>query len=282
MMSLNDYFKKILMIPIFIAGVSSGIFAADPYDSFPFPEGVYFLNYTVNANADTFNDKDGNSADNDMDFNLFQNVFRFAYYDKSLFDNTFVANIAVPVGKIDLKGDDDSGLGDITIASGYWIIDDPETKTWMSLGLLTIAPTGGYDKNKTANMGSNVWQIRPFLDVAKKFGKFQLEGTLRYNMYTKNNDTDVQNGSETLIETFFGYDLPNSLIGLHLNTVLGQDKKSGGNTVDDSAVTRYQAGISYLYNFGKGRTASLEYFKDLESKNTLDTQIFLMRLSWKF
>ncbi len=274
--------KILLPLSFIIASISSNLFALDPYDNIPAPEGLYFLNYAVNANANHFNDQNGNVSDNNMNFDLSQNVFRVAYYGKSSSKKSFVANVAVPLGRISLKDDTDSGLGDITVASGYWVIDDNKAKTWVSLGLLTILPTGNFDKNKTANMGNNVYQIRPFLDVAKKIGKFQIESTIRYNMYTKNKDTNLKKGSEVLFETFLGYNFSdNNLIGLHLNTTSGENNKSSGNVVVNSGLTRHQVGGSYLYNFNKGPTLSLEYFKDLKAKNTLDTQVSLMRLSWK-
>lgn len=52
-------------------------------------------------------------------------------------------------------------------------------------------------------MGNNVYQIRHFLDVAKKIGKFQIESTIRYNMYTKNKDTNLKKRFRSIVRNFF-------------------------------------------------------------------------------
>ncbi len=48
-----------------------------------------------------------------------------------------------------------AGLGDLRLGGTVWFIDQPETRHFLALNLMTVWPTGSYDKNELANAGEN-------------------------------------------------------------------------------------------------------------------------------
>lgn len=48
-----------------------------------------------------------------------------------------------------------SGWGDLRLGGTAWIIDNPQSRHFLALNLMTVWPTGGYDKRELANPGEN-------------------------------------------------------------------------------------------------------------------------------
>jgi hypothetical protein len=263
----------------FSAGVSRGM---EPYDDVAMPQGSYFSMYPLYYHADRLMDKNGNAVAANPEAALYQNTFKYNYYDKTLLPNTALFSALLPVGCIEMLGSHDCGVGDLTLVGGYWFVDDPESKTWFGVRAQVVAPIGSYDKNSKANMGANVWKFRPILYAAKQIGNFQAELTAKYTIYTKNADTDTRQGNEATAEGYVGYFLkPDLLLGGHLNGTFGQDKTVSGAKVPDSGVLIWQAGASVFKNFGGGFSALIEALSDFGVKNSTEGYTVLARLSWK-
>jgi hypothetical protein len=206
-----------------------------------------------------------------------------SYFNRTTFKNTWVASILIPVGHIEALGDHDEGLGDATVVFGYWIIDRPGSKTWLSLAQFIDIPIGNFDKSKSANMGSSVWKIRPSVYFGKYFfDKIDLEIALKYNISTGNNDTRVKNGNELILESFLGYFIrPTVLFGVHLDTIFGEDNTVNGQRILDSGVEGYRTGLSLDWVFDT-RGINFKYLVDFGRKNSPEGHLFQMRFSWKF
>ncbi|MBU0485305.1 MAG: transporter [Proteobacteria bacterium] len=275
----NGWFAVLWILLCFAPGESD---ASEPYDNVAAPAGSYFSLYPLYYGSDRLMDKDGKPVAADPDAVQYQNTFKYTYYNKTLLPKTALFSAFVPVGCLDLFGDDDCGIGDLSLVGAYWLVDDPATKTWFGTRLQTVVPIGSYDQESKANLGGNVWKFRPQLYGAKQMGNVLLEGTAKYMIYTENNDTDIRQGNEVNLESYGGYFLrPDLLLGAHLNHTFSDDRKVGGTTVPDTGIRKWQAGASLFKNFGSGFAALVEVLSDFAVENALEGTTVLMRLSWK-
>jgi len=125
----------------------------EPYDNIAMPQGSYFSDYPLYYHADRLMDKNGDAVATNPEAVLYQNMFKYTYYDKTLLPNTDAFAALLPVGCMELLGDHRCGVGDLTLVGSYWLVDNPESKTWFGPRLQVVAPIGSYDKNSKANMG---------------------------------------------------------------------------------------------------------------------------------
>ena len=113
--------------------VTDKVYAIEPFDNVPAPQGWYFVAYPTYYSSQKLIDKDGNTAINNLDLHFSQNLFRLAYYDKTTFENTWVFSFGIPVGRIEILNDSDAGIGDIITAVGYILIENQASKTWLGI-----------------------------------------------------------------------------------------------------------------------------------------------------
>ncbi len=99
--------------------------------------------------------------------------------------------------------DSESGPFDITFAPLIASYHVSEMEHW-SFGLYVSAPTGRYEAGKLANVGLNNWTLAPSVGYTKLFLKGGLEisalGAIEF--YTRNPDTDYQNGDIFRLDVF--------------------------------------------------------------------------------
>ncbi len=254
------------------------------YDNVAAPSGLYFLDYPAYCTADRLKDGDGDTSIDDLDLNSYTNTFRLLYYNRTTFKNTWAWSACLPVGRAEMLGDHDAGLGDLALAAGYWVVDDPNKKTWLAPTLFVDAPIGDYDSDKSINMGTNVWKFKPTILFAKYFGRVTTEAFIRYTMYTENNDTEVANGDEINFESFIGYFITPSLnSSVHFNATFGEDNELNGHKLSDSGIRKYQAGASIFWQPERSGMLNMtfQYFNDFGCENTFSGDTFLIRLTWK-
>ena len=255
---------------------------ADPFENRANPPGYYFTLYPSYYHASKIMDKNGEATGADPEFTLCQNILRVTYFNRTTFKNTWAATVLVPAGRKEMFNDHSDGLGDITVGLGYWPVDIPEEKSWIGVGVYLDFPAGDYDSSRKANMGTNVWKFRPVLLFAKQFDKVNGELTLKYNMYSENEETGIREGNEFITEACLGYFVrQNIFIGGIFNGILGDNKTMNGNEIKDSGVRRYQAGPTVFWSPYLGFSLTLDLLYDLEVNNSVKGQLISGRLSWK-
>ena len=99
--------------------------AVDPYDNVALSQGWWLSFYPTYYSASTLTDKNGKALATDPNAKTYQTVLRANYYERSLLPVPLGFTVAMPAGKKELLGDADTGFGDLTVAAGAWIIDDP-------------------------------------------------------------------------------------------------------------------------------------------------------------
>ncbi|MCU7928077.1 MAG: transporter [Candidatus Thiodiazotropha sp. (ex Dulcina madagascariensis)] len=258
-------------------------YALDIYDAPPAPPGLFFSDYPLYYTADKTTDKDGDTAINDLGLRSYQNLFRLTYSTKSLFNkNTFVFDAILPVGRVEILGESEEGLGDILTIFGYYFIDEPKSGTYFAPAFYIDVPTGEYDKGRTVNLGSNVWQFRPALFFSKYHKRMNYDIALKYTMYTENSDTKVRSGNEIILETLLGYSIKLSLVlAAHLDATWGDDAEVDGHRLDDSGVQVYKSGVSLDWALDEKTFLDFKYLREFNTKNTPEGDLFQVRFSIK-
>ena len=270
--------KLIFMLSLLMAGQTHGV---EPYDNIAGPDGSYLLLYPAYYTADKFADSTGDVVTDDLQLRSYSNVFRLSIArttDES--KKKWLGTLLVPMADVQTKAGRDQGLGDITLGSAYWVVT--ETRSWWVLAGFVDAPTGRYDSNKEVNVGSNAWKVRPTVGFAKQFDKFDLELTYRYNIYFRNESTDLKSGNESIFESYLGYFVrPNFMVGAHANLINGEDATINGVKIADSGVRKYQVGPSMNWVYGKTSGATFVWLSDTHTNNGPEGDLFMMRLFWK-
>ncbi|MBF0487568.1 MAG: transporter [Nitrospirae bacterium] len=280
-------FKMVLVMGIMLITMLAAIDcqAVDPFENnvggVNGPNEIYLTVYPIFYSASKLKDNTGDVASNNLGAKLYQASERLTYYNKSLFGNTIILTGILPVGKTELSGNSNTGIGDTTFLAGYWLVDDPSSGTYIAAGSYFDFPTGDYNKNRAANMGQNVWKFRPTVGVAKQIGGLDMELTFKYNMYTENKDTGTRAGNEMIVEGYTGYFVrPDLLLGAHLNATFGSDSHVDGEKIASTAVRLYQAGPSIMWISGKF-SALVVGLADFDARNTAQGYTAYARLSYK-
>lgn len=275
---------RMLAVALLVAFTRMDLSAGEPFDNWANPKGFYFVDYPAYYGSQAMNDKDGEpNTVPDADLHIYQNILRVVYYDTK--PMSYLLSLYVPVGRMDLL-DEHTGvkIGDPTLVGGWFFVDNRQTNTYVGLGLKVDLPTGSYNPNRLANLGSNVVRYRPLLSFAKLAGPFDLEATLIYSMRTENKDSAPRKklGNEVIFESYGGMFLSKQLLaGLHVNYRSGADTEYNGVKLPDSGPKVFQAGASVTWMASPTFSALLEVLTDLSAKNEFQGTLWLSRLAWK-
>jgi hypothetical protein len=149
------------------------------------PAGTYFLDYLTYYSADKYMDKDGNSIIPDFKVRAVANGFRFLHMtNQQVLGGTWGMHVFIPFAYMDVtllgKTQHKAGLADIVI--------DPFVLAWhtknfhYAVALETFVPTGAYNKNDIANLGTNHWTFEPVFAITYlSDGDFEASVKLHYD-----------------------------------------------------------------------------------------------------
>jgi len=227
------------------------------------------------------------------DFNLKSNVevFRPIYYFKPG-DHTITFQSLIPFGNISLDGEDagnksfsTSGLADISLLAGLWLVEKPESKTWFGVSEWIKMPTGEYDNKRALNMGYNQWAFKSEAGFVQGFGNFYIELTPSIEFYTDNSDYGatsaiLERDPVFVMESHLSYDMTKSaLISLdHYYKKGGESKVSGAPLNDESDNQSLQ--LTFLFKTADNQRLLLQYLEDVKIENGPKASKFGMRLTY--
>ncbi len=268
----------LVLFCFFVLCVNS--YAGDPFEWTPAPQGAYFTVYPVVYDASKLTDRDGRTVTNDLDLSSYLGVFRLTYYNTTTFSNTWALTAFLPVGRVKLQEHSDSGIGDLTIGAGYWVLDDKTSRTSLLVGTFIDLPTGNFDEDNVVNLGANVFKLRPIVALTKSFDRFHAEVALKYNIYGKEPKTGIKAGDEIIGEGFAGYFFrPNLIAGGVFNALAGRNRTIHGEADPGTGIRKYQAGTSICW-IGSGFSVTIGALKEFGTRNTSEGFLLTGRLSW--
>jgi hypothetical protein len=136
-----------------------------PYDWIPLPAGRdVFMGYYVYAEHNEFTNFLSGTAKGPTSLDVNIGAARYLHYGL-LGDHPYVLDFILPFGALTngkiggTRLDDASGVGDPIASIGYWLVNDPAHKRYLSAVTFVTFPVGTYDSKKTLNLGGNRWQV---------------------------------------------------------------------------------------------------------------------------
>jgi len=267
---------------LIISSLQTAGWATDPFDNWANPNGGYAVAYPLYYGAQRITDNDGNTAVPNLRLHLYETILRYVYYFNKDPKRSGLINVLLPVGHQEILGRHDDGLGDPTLTTGVWLVNDPQRHFYFALGGDVDLPIGHYDKNNPASLGQNVWKFRPLLNFAKFAPPVDVEGTVKYNISTENVDTGLKQGNQWQLGWYTGVFLgPQWLVGGHLNYFTGDDVKLNGTKIPNSGLRKFQSGPNVHWQPTARFFAMLEVLRDFATRNTTEGTLFEGRLVYK-
>ncbi len=106
--------------------------------------------------------------------------------------------LALPVGKLSdgriggTRLNESGGLGDITIATAAWLVNEPEERRYLAFTTYFKLPTGRYDRDKPLNLGTGRYSVALQLGGQTAISeRFTVEATIDGEFARKNDDANA-------------------------------------------------------------------------------------------
>lgn len=228
----------------------------DSADFMPAPEGTTMgLLYAQYAKRDRLY-QDGKQVLDDPSLNSTIGIARLVHYMK--FNEITVApQFLLPFGKLD-AGEDTvalgkkSGIGDIIVATPFWLINDVNSRSYLVFAPYLALPTGKYDHEDPLNLGENRWKFTFQVGAVKGFSeKWYVDLTGDVTFYGKNDDYGATNSMMEQDPLYQGQiylrhqfsPTANGFVGLS-QTFGGETKVNGISNNDDPRQTKISIGGS--------------------------------------
>ncbi|MDI6741767.1 MAG: transporter, partial [Smithella sp.] len=251
-------------------------FAVNFYDGSRAKQGTYFLTYTSLYTADEITNKNGNVSRKDFGLFSAQEMLRLCYYSPD-----FVATALVPFGYMEIKSldQDSSGLGDINLGAGYFL---PVKQVDILPMLFVKFPTGEYHASKSANIGSNQYDIKPMFFLHKTLGDFSIDASAKYHFRLKNEKTNVLPGDEFYLQLLLGYKVTEKFkLGPSFNWMISGDKEQNGIKVKNSGRENVSVGADFYYRFS-WLSVTLTYLYDVYTENSPQGHFLQLKTVYRF
>jgi hypothetical protein len=180
-----------------------------------------------------------------------------------------------------------SGLFDLYFAPVIASYHVSQVEHW-SFGLYVYAPTANYEKGRLANEGLNVWTVSPAAGYTHLFqkGTFEISALAGIDFYSRNNDTDYQNGAVFRLDALAMKRTPGGWgFGLAAGWIQ-QIEDDDGPTADRLNGFRGRSlgvgpALSYSKSFSKESKVDLtvRWLKEFDVKNRIKGEPLVLNLS---
>jgi len=259
----------------------------EPLDWVPAPRGVQELALYYEYGAhDSYKNTLAGTFDSDTNLDSHIGIVRYIHYNKQdLFGHQWDWNIIVPFGSLRdgrIGGQDlgnASGVADPVASIGYWFINDPEHRRFLSFAPYITVPVGSYDKGKALNLGGNRWIYNFQGNLTQGFGeKLEMDVAAGWTWYGDN--TKAGNGSQRLTQKtsyeLYGwlvYDVTDAVRGAwdgasNASVSIGYMGLFGGEQKIDGAANgqkarQDQVRLCYMMNFSPTVQGLLQVSRDV-------------------
>lgn len=245
---------------------------ANMRDYIPAPPGTLLsMLYYNNVRADDFYNDGNKAADVDLSQNLF--LLREVYYTKI---GSIVADpqFILPFGNADLNDDSSDGIGDLILLCTFWVVNNPETKTYVGVTPYLYLPTGAYDENSSINLGSNRYAFQAEVGFVKGWEvqpghNLFFEVSPSVTVYGDNDDYgangELSQDPVFALESHLSYDLTSKLVvGLSYYGQWGGERENDFGVESGSKLNNHALGVQMAFNFAAGWQFLLQYKQDID------------------
>jgi len=253
------------------------------------PDTLLSILYYNNVRADDFY-QDGNKVgDVDLSQNLF--LLREVYYTKI---GSIVADpqFILPFGDASLGDDDSDGIGDLVLLCTFWVVNNPETKTYVGVTPYLYLPTGAYDENSSINLGSNRYAFQAEVGFVKGWEvqpghNLFFEVSPSVTVYGDNDDYgangELSQDPVFALESHLSYDLTSKLVvGLSYYGQWGGERENDFGVESGTKLSNHALGVEMAYNFAAGWQFLLQYKQDIDVDYGVKAKIVQGRLFYAF
>jgi hypothetical protein len=264
-----------LLLTLILMFTSNQAFAVNFYDGAR-AKGNYFLSYTSVYLADETTNSKGKKSRDNYNLTKVEELLRWSYYT-----GDFVASALVPVAhmSVGLLDQESSGLGDIILGAGYFL---PFKQADILPMVFVKFPTGKYHADKSVNIGSNQYDVRPMIFLYKNWGKFSIDAVAKYFIRFQNPDTNVLPGNEFHLQGLVGYNVTDRFkIGPSVNWMLSRCKEVNGTKAADSSRESLSMGADLYYRFSK-ISLTATYLCDVYTENSTQGHFFQLKAVYRF
>lgn len=197
----------------------------------------------------------------------------------------------IPFGEVELSGDRSSGVGDITVLSTIWLINDKANKFFFAYTPYLTIPSGPYRRENSVNLGANRWSTKQELAVGKGIGEAAwLELVVNTEFFTNNNDA-VGTDNRTVTSS------KDPLYGLDFHASYNLTKAffvsgdyyfyyGGENTLDgvrqNDRTCTHTVGLSFFYMLTNQLQLMADYKLPVAVQNGIKTNSITFRLAYVF
>jgi len=146
----------VVAIPARAIDVDAGDYEAAPPGT---NVGLLYLQHASRSGLYSAGNKVG--GDNGLDSDI--GILRAVHFTE-IAGITADPQILIPFGRLAGKGDmagplgSTNGVGDVILASTFWVQNDAANKTYTGITPYLFLPVGSYDRNRALNLGENRWK----------------------------------------------------------------------------------------------------------------------------
>jgi len=256
----------------------------------PMEPGTFLLAlYYNHAFGDDLYSKDNKVSDSaDLESNV--TLIRPIYYTE-IFGITADPQFILPVGTVSMMDDQSSGIGDLTLASTFWLINNKKDSYFLAYTPYLVLPTGEYDREKVVNLGSNRYSTKQEICLGLGSGDgLWWEIAANVEFFSDNDDASGAAGNKVTSskafvfnsETHLSYDFTKDFVGcLDYYYTHGGETTLDGTDQDDGAET-HTAGVSGAYMITPTTQFLMSVKKDLSVRSGVETASVEARMIFVF
>ena len=185
-----------------------------PFDWVPLPPGTNVaMAYYEFGSHDAYSSTITGTTKSNTHLHNNLGIARYLYYGKDgIFGHQWDVNVLLPFGSLTdgkINGHrlgNASGLADPVISAGFWFINRPEQKQYLSAADYLTLPIGTYRKRQPLNLGNNRWENQLQVDFTQGLtDKFTLDVSADWTYYGDNNQAGTGNQKLTQNATYEAY-----------------------------------------------------------------------------
>jgi len=272
-------------LPLAVSTANAADFNAR--DFFSAPAGTLLhVNYLPLTRADEFRSPLGN--DNNAKLAVTGLVHRQVWF-REIGGVLTTPQFVVPLLDINVRGPgaaqrtSQTGIGDPQVGGTVFLVNNPDSRTFMGWLNLVTLPVGKYDRNDPgASPGNNRWELHSALNFTRGVGeKWVLESALEVQAYGKNDDylgMDLKQDPLVRVQSFASYDLaPGTSTALRLVYAEGGKLKLAGNALAGTRQRYVQLGFEFAHQINPKNGVMFSFNRHIEARNTFLQNDLLLR-----